>query len=87
MKAAAGFVWWLLGTDPFWSLLGTFLGAVFGIPAGFYVNHLWSKHIERERKAQLLFAYSGRRLITIFTSSAKLKIGSAKEAIPISMSI
>jgi hypothetical protein len=54
MNAVAGFVWWLLGTDRFWSLLGTFIGALLGIPAGFWVYRWSSRHADRERRTQLL---------------------------------
>ncbi len=56
MKSVAGFVWWLLGTDPFWSLFGTFIGALLGVPAGFWVNRWSSKHADRDRRSQLLSA-------------------------------
>jgi hypothetical protein len=50
------FITWLVRADQFWSIFGTFLGAVLGIPAGFYVNRWSSKHADRERKEQLFHA-------------------------------
>ncbi len=38
------------------SILGTFLGALLGIPAGLAVNHAWRHREDRDRKAQLLEA-------------------------------
>jgi hypothetical protein len=35
------------------SVLGTFLGALLGIPTGFALNHCWSKSVDRARRTQL----------------------------------
>ncbi len=38
------------------SILGTFLGALLGIPAGLMVNHAWRHRQDRDRRWQLLSA-------------------------------
>ena len=38
------------------TVLGTFFGALLGIPAGFFINHLWSMFVDRKRRTQLLVA-------------------------------
>jgi hypothetical protein len=58
MMAIWNGVGWLLRSDKFWSVFGTFLGALPGIPAGFYLNHLWSRRVDRERRRQLMDALS-----------------------------
>jgi hypothetical protein len=37
-------------------ILGTFLGALLGIPAGLAVNHAWQYYADRDRRRQLLDA-------------------------------
>ena len=39
------------------TILGTFFGALLGIPAGFALNHFWSKSVDRARRAQLLSVF------------------------------
>lgn len=43
--------------EELYNFLGTLLGALFGIPAGFALNHLWGKWVGRNRRAQLKSAF------------------------------
>src|SRR4051794_8634340 len=38
------------------SILGTFFGALLGIPAGLWLNHIWEGRQDKERRSELLAA-------------------------------
>ena len=41
------------------NILGIFLGALLGIPAGLALNHAWDKRVDASRRKQLLSALKG----------------------------
>lgn len=42
--------------EPIANILGTFLGALLGIPSGLALNHAWKKRVDAARRNQLLSA-------------------------------